>query len=84
MKSRGQIVIFPYDGLNHGQKWKLQVSDKSILEPEDEDWQWRPPWQNYHNNELEFRRATTRSGRRYLGAHYITALLQTYRLKKEG
>lgn len=38
---KGQIVIVPYDGSSStndgGQRWKVQVVDKSLLEPPDDD-----------------------------------------------
>lgn len=85
---KGQIVIVPDDG----QRWKVQVVDKSLLEPADDDdddrdgggWQTGLPWRIYNNTELDFRGALSRPGRRYLYAHYITTLLLTYRLKKPG
>lgn len=91
---KGQIVIVPYDGSSStndsGQRWKVQVVDKFLLEPDNDDddggnsdgWQMGLPWRIYNNTELDFRGAISRPGRRYLYAHYITNLLRTYRLKK--
>lgn len=44
----------------------------------------RGPWGTLHNEELDFRGATARPGRRYLYVHYITTLLRMYRMKKPG
>lgn len=34
---KGQVVIVPYDDSNDGQRWKVQVVDKSLLGPDEED-----------------------------------------------
>lgn len=76
---KGQIIIVPYDDSNDGQRWRLQVVDRSILENP-----MRGPWGTLHNKELDFGGATARPGRRYLYVHYITTLLRMYRMKKPG
>lgn len=94
---KGYIVIVPYDGSSStndgGQRWEVQVVDKSLLEsPNDDDddgsnsdgWQMGMPCRIYNSIELDFRGAISRPGRRYLYAHYISTLLRIYWLKKPG
>lgn len=76
---KGQIIIVPYDDSNDGQRWRLQVVHRSLLENP-----MRGPWGTLHNKELDFGGATARPGRRYLYVHYITTLLRMYRMKKPG